>query len=1395
MRSIRLMRGWILATLLAAAACATTPIAVQPKAGALESTEAAPRWTPQPGADKALAALWDAKPFALPAATLARASGGTVARMHKREALLFESAVRLTAAGQAVETTHTVWRLLSDEPNQTLAFTWSPWRQEKPKVRARVVSDTGVESWVSQANTVEGTVTRDGLELTDVRQLSIALPNANRGSVIELEMVRTDTRPLVDGGGAMASWDLWSFEPVRRQRYSVEVPTNDTLKIETVGVPTPVAEKHGDSQVVTLDVGELAFQPLALTRSQAIQERPRFTWSTASSWEVVAQHYRPLLDEALSDPVDWSALDSAAGPGKTPAAKIQAVIRWVGDRVRYTALQLGEGAIVPTKPSAVLKRGFGDCKDMSVLVTAALRHYGVKADVALLMAGGTPPRDNGPGLAAFNHMIVAITNKDGSLTWVDPTAPNYPVGVLPAPDRDQRALVLSPATKGLTDTPRRDDTPFVVRETHTLVLAAFGTGRAKVVVEHSGAAEGTARAAVETCDAATAHRLVEGSVRNMFGDAPFTAAVEHCKPGDGPVILTAELDKTDRLDTGDQSATLRLPARILDLVLTDELKGRQPGSDNRTDEKKQDDDRRITDQTGMTEAELERRAFSFENRPILERVYRIILPPRFAMEALPDNRSLTMGPSTWTESFRQVDDGNVEVRFRFEATKADWTVADVEAFRTAFWKRFDDPMLTLSASFEPSKLLREKKAPEAVTLVRQWLTQRPADGPTRARFSRILQQMGLGELAQVESDRARRDAPDDALVMMICADVARHDAFGMLYNAPFDRAKAIACFRGALAKMPDHVWAAAGLADTLRRNVNGEKESKWTADVAEAAGLLQKMVDHKQASQEMQGMLVQLYMATGRYEEVKRLLASEPSLREAKDGAEAAATQVLATGIDGTLRNINRIVDPKARINGLAMAYGALAYMRQYEDATELLAKMPADPALDREIAVLRAMNAGLTRAPDTADMSTPEKAARSAAAVFANASTPTDASQRLARMASPSGKTELDGTPKIFNYVHLPPMSGPYDFDQIYSRGECATVGSVGVFRVRCEFPENRAKSITTYWTTIGGRLALESLGRPSHLAGRAWELANKKKLAEAALWLGWLLDELKRRDVASRSAQLLADYWSQTSHDNAQALHYAAALGMVTFVDMVDDAPASVLETLDKGRADLSGAMRRASEAAYVQVLETRKRYPAAVKVLEPLARSENEPLLWRWLARLEGKSGLATKALERVEAALKKDKENVEWRSEKAWLELHSGKYAEALKTLQELQTEKGHGTSVNNNLIWAHLMAGKLDEETEREALRLADESDADTASLHTAAMVLLERGRVLDAAGYGAHRHIRIEPDMDDAQWLFRGRLLQLLGFTEASQLAYGKIGTDDPELVELRHRYTNERKR
>ena len=332
----------------------------------------------------------------------------------------------------------------------------------------------------------------------------------------------------------------------------------------------------------------------------------------------------------------------------------------------------------------------------------------------------------------------------------------------------------------------------------------------------------------------------------------------------------------------------------------------------------------------------------------------------------------------------------------------------------------------------------------------------------------------------------------------------------------------------------------------------------------------------------------------------------------------------------------------------------------------------------------------------------------------------------------------------------------------------------------MRCQSPVHRKLVMTSYWVMEGGGLKLESIGKPSQAAARAWQLALGRRNAEAGQWIDWLIEELQARDNRGLSSSLLQDAWSQPGGRTGEGLTLAAALTWFVFTDVTKDAPQAAVDALKNARSRLSGALKRRADEALATVYESRGDYASAVRTLEPLAASENEPRLWRRLASLEYNAGQYAKAMARTLAALKSDPGNADWRQIKALVEMRSGKYDASIETLKKLAADKGDAVDIRNNLAWAQLMAGHLSEDLERDVLQLTSDKNASEYALHTGAMVLLERGRLTEASEANARRHRALDNDKDEASWLFRARLLQFLGYEAASRIAYAKV-VKDPE--------------
>ena len=91
---------------------------------------------------------------------------------------------------------------------------------------------------------------------------------------------------------------------------------------------------------------------------------------------------RPLLTGIKS-----ASRGDAPLPHSPSLETIAKIVGRLHREVRYTGIEFGSAKLIPEFPSETLRRHFGDCKDKSTLLVAALRASGIDAYLALLSAG------------------------------------------------------------------------------------------------------------------------------------------------------------------------------------------------------------------------------------------------------------------------------------------------------------------------------------------------------------------------------------------------------------------------------------------------------------------------------------------------------------------------------------------------------------------------------------------------------------------------------------------------------------------------------------------------------------------------------------------------------------------------------------------------------------------------------------------------------------------------------------------------------------------------------------------------------------------------------------------------------------------------------------------------
>jgi Domain of Unknown Function with PDB structure (DUF3857)/Transglutaminase-like superfamily len=125
------------------------------------------------------------------------------------------------------------------------------------------------------------------------------------------------------------------------------------------------------------------------------------------------------------------------------SGKIAALHRYVLKNYRYVSLMFGLHSYLPYKPEEILERGFGDCKDITLLLVLMLDSVGIKAYPAAVRTRILGNFDfKIPSLTPFDHSIVYLPKEN---KWLDTTSKHLIYPLLPAHIQGRTALVLFPS--------------------------------------------------------------------------------------------------------------------------------------------------------------------------------------------------------------------------------------------------------------------------------------------------------------------------------------------------------------------------------------------------------------------------------------------------------------------------------------------------------------------------------------------------------------------------------------------------------------------------------------------------------------------------------------------------------------------------------------------------------------------------------------------------------------------------------------------------------------------------------------------------------------------------------------------------------------------------------------
>lgn len=234
----------------------------------------------------------------------------------------------------------------------------------------------------------------DGLEVGDILRLAYTIESEHPVLSGHAETALGPLNGVVDQTHVRISWPD-----------DVDVHVRSTQDL-----PLLDRSHRNGQKAVTLEMGlrEPALAPAG--------SPPRFQLmrmleaSTFDTWDEVARLFVPLYESASQIPAEGplrEALEEIRSASESPVTRAEMALALVQSRIRYVALAMGAGGLVPADAATTWSRRYGDCKAKTALLLGLLRELGIEAEPVLVnsaMGDALPQRL--PMVSAFDHVLV-----------------------------------------------------------------------------------------------------------------------------------------------------------------------------------------------------------------------------------------------------------------------------------------------------------------------------------------------------------------------------------------------------------------------------------------------------------------------------------------------------------------------------------------------------------------------------------------------------------------------------------------------------------------------------------------------------------------------------------------------------------------------------------------------------------------------------------------------------------------------------------------------------------------------------------------------------------------------------------------------------------------------------
>jgi transglutaminase-like putative cysteine protease/Flp pilus assembly protein TadD len=1312
----------------------------------------------------------DAKTLSSAASAVNTPAGADAFVLDEEESYVFDS------EGKSVHTQYVVYKVLTQRGAEgwaDLAYSWEPWHQERPTLRARVITLDGIVHPLDPATITDAPAKEDESSIySDRRVIRAPLPAVTPGSIIEEEEVTKETASFF-GAGTVDRFYFGRSVPVEHSRLLLDAPASFPLRYTQQLVPEMKpqrTEANGRVQIVFEANFMDAVKSADNNLPSDVPAYPSVTFSTGNSWHELAQQYSKIVDDRIASSDIKSLVGGLTRDKKTVSERAYAILQYVDMNIRYTGVEFGDAAIVPNSSGETLKRKYGDCKDKAVLMVAMLRAANIPAYVALLSVGQRQDViPDLPGMGMFDHAIVYVPGSPDM--WIDATDEYARLGELPDMDHGRMALIARTGTESLSRTP--DETP----EENTLIeergfyLAENGPAR---IVETSKP-EGS----------------LESEFRSAYADKENQNTKENLSNYVKAQYLAEKLDRIDRSNPSDLSSQFELTlecakakrgytdlTNAVAAIRLEGLFGRLPPELQRPKDDDSESDSVFSQQKKQRTAD-----YQLPSPFITEWHYKIVPPAGFQPKPLPKDENLSLGPATLTEKFSADKDGTVHADLRFDTVKGRFSPAEIDELRSRVVElRNAEP---IAIFFEPiaEALLNQGKFAEAFHEYRNLIALHPKEAVRHLQIAQALLLAGMGETARQEAELAVKLEPTSALAEKTLGQILEYDGVGRKLRSGSDYAGAQAALRAAIKLDPDDKSTVGDLGLLLEYNSEGVRYGPG-ADLKGAVATYRTLTAEKLAGLGLQNNLPFALMYAGEFAEAKKSAQTlNPQPANLMIACEAALNGSQAGIIEAHKRS-GSDDEFKQHAN---VAGQILLNLRKYPQAADLLEAGASGDDSARVVGLASMLRA----APHHEDIQFKNAPADIEVEFFLELVSPGVTRQKLLTLCSRNAaivlnETDQDGIDTL--------LKSGQQMRTAFARSGSNPDASLDILvqSLQPQVDGNDASGYrvivqlggtktTEYVVKEGGKYkALDSPMEANAIGLEILDRVAANNLDGARILLDWLREEQHLQGGDDPFAgQPFPRFWTKGQQADANQMKLAAAAILVQTKPTAAQGvailePALALAMKDPAKSDTE---KTNIDLALLTGYANAENYEKMLAVVREIAKQHPESksifLQESFALRALGKSSEAD-AL--ADERLKQMPDDLDALREKSINALSREDYVTAHNLAVKVVDSGNADASDLNQAAWYSLFTNNVGDKDMDDALRATQMSQNNPSMLHTLACLYAATGKTKEAYQLlvqAMDRENLDEPNSDF--WFAFGRIAEQYGETQTAEADYARV--------------------